>query len=377
MPTTKRDYYEVLGVPSTASSEEIKKAFRRLAMKYHPDRNKEPGAEDRFKEIGEAYEVLANAEKRGAYDRYGHAGLQEFDSSQPFQGFDFGGVGDIFDAFFNGSGGARRSQAQRGSDLRMELEIDLEEVAFGTEKELEVERTESCPRCAGKRAEPGSQPTRCPSCKGSGEQRRVQRSVFGQFVNLTPCPQCSGEGRIISESCKECNGTGRLRRQQRTLLVKVPAGVSDGAQMRLSSEGDAGVNGGPAGHLYLIINVRPHELFVRQDDNLIYELPLNISEASLGTELKVPGIGESSYEENSLRVPASTQNGQEFVFRGKGLPHLRRAGRGDLIARVVIGIPTNLTEEQRHLLVALAESLGTPRNEEGKGVLGKIKGALG
>ena len=376
MPTTKRDYYEVLGVPSTASSEEIKKAFRRLAMKYHPDRNKEPGAEDRFKEIGEAYEVLANAEKRGAYDRYGHAGLQGFDNSQPFQGFDFGGVGDIFDAFFNGSG-ARRSQAQRGSDLRMELEIDLEEAAFGTEKELEVERTESCPRCAGKRAEPGSQPTRCPSCKGSGEQRRVQRSVFGQFVNLTPCSQCSGEGRIISESCKECNGTGRLRRQQRTLLVKVPAGVSHGAQMRLSSEGDAGVNGGPAGHLYLIINIRPHELFVRQDDNLIYELPLNISEASLGTELQVPGIGESGYEEHSLRVPAGTQNGQEFVFRGKGVPHLRRGGRGDLIARVVIGIPTNLTEEQRHLLIALAESLGTPSNEEGKGVLGKIKGALG
>lgn len=376
MPTTKRDYYEVLGVPSTASSEEIKKAFRRLAMKYHPDRNKEPEAEDRFKEIGEAYEVLANAEKRGAYDRYGHAGLQGFDNSQPFQGFDFGGVGDIFDAFFNGSG-ARRSQAQRGSDLRMELEIDLEEAAFGTERELEVERSESCPRCGGKRAEPGSQPTRCPSCKGSGEQRRVQRSVFGQFVNLTPCSQCSGEGRIISESCKECNGTGRLRRQQRTLLVKVPAGVSDGAQMRLSSEGDAGVNGGPAGHLYLIINIRPHDLFVRQDDNIIYELPLNISEASLGTELQVPGIGESGYEEHSLRIPAGTQNGQEFVFRGKGVPHLRRGGRGDLIARVVIGIPTNLTEEQRNLLIALAESLGTPSNEERKGVLGKIKGALG
>ena len=376
MPTTKRDYYEVLGVPSTASSEEIKKAFRRLAMKYHPDRNKEPEAEDRFKEIGEAYEVLANAEKRGAYDRYGHAGLQGFDNSQPFQGFDFGGVGDIFDAFFNGSG-ARRSQVQRGSDLRMELEIDLEEAAFGTEKELEVERTESCPRCAGKRAEPGSQPTRCPSCKGSGEQRRVQRSVFGQFVNLTPCSQCSGEGRIISESCKECSGTGRLRRQQRTLLVKVPAGVSDGAQMRLSSEGDAGVNGGPAGHLYLIINIRPHDLFVRQDDNLIYELPLNISEASLGTELQVPSIGEGGYEEHSLRIPAGTQNGQEFVFRGKGVPHLRRGGRGDLIARVVIGIPTNLTEEQRNLLMALAESLGTPSIEEGKGVLGKIKGALG
>ena len=376
MPTTKRDYYEVLGVPSTASSEEIKKAFRRLAMKYHPDRNKEPEAEDRFKEIGEAYEVLANAEKRGAYDRYGHAGIQGFDNSQPFQGFDFGGVGDIFDAFFNGSG-ARRSQAQRGSDLRMELEIDLEEAAFGTEKELAVERTESCPRCAGKRAEPGSQPTRCPSCKGSGEQRRVQRSVFGQFVNLTPCSQCSGEGRIISESCKECNGAGRLRRQQRTLLVKVPAGVSHGAQMRLSSEGDAGVNGGPAGHLYLIINIRPHELFVRQDDNLIYELPLNISEASLGTELQVPGIGESDYEEHSLRVPAGTQHGQKFVFRGKGVPHLRKGGRGDLIARVVIGVPTNLTEEQRHLLIALAESLGAPSNEERKGVLGKIKGALG
>jgi molecular chaperone DnaJ len=370
---TKRDYYEVLGVSQNASTEEVKKAFRRLAMRFHPDRNKEDGAEAKFKEIGEAYEVLSDPEKRAAYDRYGHAGLQGFDVGQPFQGFDFGGFGDIFDAFFGGTTARRASQAQRGSDRRVDIDIEFEEAAFGCEKEIEVTRNERCPRCGGNRAEPGSQLARCPSCDGSGEVRRVSRSFFGQFVNIAACSQCRGEGRIISEPCKECRGAGR-QRQSRSLLVKIPPGISDGSQMRLSGEGDVGMNGGSPGHLYLRIGVNPHPHFQRDEDDLVYDLPLNLAQATLGCQVEIPTLDGKPHV---LKIPAGTQSGRVFVLRGKGVSRLHVGGRGDLLVHASVVVPTDLTNEQQQLLQQLAESFGTPVGEDNKGVLGKIKDALG
>ena len=370
---TKRDYYEVLGVSRNVSVEEIKKAFRRLAMRYHPDRNKEDGAEDRFKEIGEAYEVLSDPEKRAAYNRFGHAGLQGFDFGQQFEGFDFGGFGDIFDAFFGGTTARRSPEARRGADRRIDIEIDFEEAAFGCEKEIEVTRNERCSRCGGKRAEPGSQLTRCPSCDGTGQVRRVSRSFFGQFVNVATCPQCHGEGRLIKEPCKECRGSGR-RRQTRKLLVKIPAGVDDGSQMRLSGEGDVGANAGGPGHLYLVIAVRPHPHFQRDEDDLVYDLELSLPQAALGCEAEIPTLGGKPY---TLKIPAGTQSGRVFVLKGRGVKRLHGGSRGDLLVRAGVIVPTRLTDEQRQLLVKLAESFGTPVSDDERGILGKIKGALG
>ncbi len=375
MAQTKRDYYEALGVPRNASAEAIKKAFRRLAMQYHPDRNKEDGAEAKFKEIGEAYEVLSDPEKRAAYDRFGHAGLQGFDLGRPFEGFDFGGFGDIFDAFFGGTASGRRArQAQRGADRRVDIEISFEEAAFGCEREMEVERIERCGRCGGAGSEPGSQLARCPTCDGAGQVRRVSRSFFGQFVNVATCSQCRGEGRIITHPCQDCRGSGR-ERKRRSLLVKVPAGIADGSRMRLSGEGDAGANGGGPGHLYVSINVRPHPFFQREEDDLVYDLPMNPAQAALGFEAEVPTLEGKPVD---LRIPAGTQNGRVFVLKGKGVPRLHGGGRGDLLVRASLVVPTELTDEQRELLRRLAESFGTPVSSDGdKGILGKIKDALG
>jgi len=375
MAQTKRDYYEVLGVPRNASEEQVKKAFRRLAMQYHPDRNKEDDAEAKFKEIGEAYEVLSDPEKRGAYDRFGHAGLQGLDFGRPFEGFDFGGFGDIFDAFFGGTTtGGRARQAERGADRRVDMEIDFQEAAFGAEREIEVERIERCGRCGGPGSEPGSQVARCPTCEGAGQVRRVSRSFFGQFVNVATCSQCRGQGRIITDPCKDCRGSGR-ERKRRSLLVKFPAGISDGARMRLSGEGDAGMNGGGPGHLYVNIGVRPHPFFQRDEDDLIYDLPMNPAQAALGFEAEIPTLESKSVD---LRIPPGTQNGRVFVIKGKGVARLHAGGRGDLLVRAGVVIPTDLSDEQRELLRRLADSFGTPVSDDGdKGILGKIKDALG
>ncbi|TMB98317.1 MAG: molecular chaperone DnaJ [Chloroflexi bacterium] len=373
MATTRRDYYEVLGVPRGASSEEIKKAFRRLAMEYHPDRNKDGGAEARFKEIGEAYEVLSDTEKRAAYDRFGHAGLQGFDFGRGFDGSDFGGFGDIFEAFFGGGSARRSREAQRGADRRVDIEIELEEAAKGCERELTIDRIERCTRCAGSGSEPGSQLTRCKACEGTGQVRRVSRSFFGQFVNITVCGQCHGEGRIVTNPCDDCRGSGRQRRQH-SLTVKIPAGVADGSRMRLSGEGDAGANGGQPGHLYVYISVAAHPLFAREDDDLVYDLPMNPAQAALGFEAEVPTI---EGDRAPVKVPPGTQSGRIFTLRGKGIPHLQAGGRGDLLVRANVLIPTDLTDEQRELLRALAESFGTPVGNGDKSILGKIKDALG
>ncbi len=373
MAVTKRDYYDVLGVPRGASQEEIKKAFRKLAMRFHPDRNNEAGAEAKFKEVGEAYEVLSDAERRSVYDRFGLAGLQGSDAGRGFDGADFGGFGDIFEAFFGGSAtGRRASRAQRGTDRRVDMEITFEEAAFGCERELDVERVERCSRCGGAGSEPGSQAARCRTCEGSGQVRRVSRSFFGQFVNVATCSQCRGEGTLITDPCKDCRGAGRERRQ-RTLAVKIPAGISEGARMRLNGEGDTGYGGGGPGHLYLFVSVQPHALFSRDEDDLVYELEMNPAQAALGYETEIPTLDGEDF---TLRIPSGTQSGRVFSAKGRGVPRLHSSGRGDLLIRATVVIPTELTEEQRELLRQLAESLGTPVSNGDKSFLGKIKEAL-
>ena len=372
----KQDYYDVLGVARNASQDEIKKAFRRLAMQYHPDRNKEPGAEARFKAASEAYEVLSDPERRAMYDRFGHAAAQGGADgfARGFEGFGFGGLGDIFDAFFGGQGGRTQRGPQRGADIRRSINITFEEAVFGAEKEFEVQTAELCSVCNGVRSEPGTEPQRCTQCNGSGEMRRVQQSIFGQFVNVAPCDRCRGEGRIITTPCKNCRGTGR-EKKKRKLSVKIPAGVDQGSQMRLSGEGEIGTNGGPRGNLYLQINVKEHSVFRRDDDDLLLDLELNFAQAALGDEIEVPTIDG---EPHTLRVPAGTQSGELFVVRGKGVPHLRGGGRGDMIARAHVITPKSLSKEQKDLLKKLADSMGSDiKPQEDRGFMGKIKGALG
>ncbi|GAI19976.1 unnamed protein product, partial [marine sediment metagenome] len=267
MPT-KPDYYEVLGIARDATDEEIKRAFRKLAFKHHPDHNREDGAADKFKEINEAYEVLSNPDKRATYDRFGHRGGEGL-FGQGFEGFDFGGFGDIFDAFFGRTTTATRQAPQRGADIHYRATITFEEAAFGSEKEINISRTENCSLCQGTGSKPGSQPSRCPNCNGNGQVRRVQQSLFGRFTNITTCPQCHGEGSIITEPCPQCRGKGREKRQ-RSILVKIPAGVDDGTQIRLSGEGDSGIKGGPSGNLYVTLSVKQHEFFTRDGDDILY-----------------------------------------------------------------------------------------------------------
>ncbi len=372
MATTNADYYDVLGLARGASADEIKKAFRKLAMQYHPDRNKEKGAEARFKQISEAYEVLSDPEKRSRYDRFGHAGLSGFDPGRGFEGADFGGIGDIFDAFFGGATARRGREAQRGADRRVDIEVTFEEAAFGVEREIEVDRVERCVRCAGSGSEPGSDLTRCATCEGSGQVRRVSRSFFGQFVNIATCSACHGEGRIITEPCRDCRGAGRERKTRR-LTVSIPAGVADESRMRINGEGDTGTGGGPPGHLYVYITVQPHEFFQRDEEHLIYELKMNPAQAALGFDAAVPTLDGG---DTGLKVPPGTQSGRVFTLKGKGIPRLHAGGRGDLRVVANVVTPTDLSDEQRELLMRLAETFGTPVGED-KGLFGKIKDALG
>jgi molecular chaperone DnaJ len=372
MATTKTDYYEVLGVTRNANGDEIKKSFRRLAMEYHPDRNKETGAEARFKQISEAYEVLSDNDKRAAYDRYGHAGLSGFDFGRGFEGAaDFNGFGDIFDAFFGGSQQRRAREPARGGDRRIDIEITFEEAAFGTEREISVDRIERCSRCAGNGNEPGSTMARCAPCDGTGQVRRVSKSFFGQFVNIATCAKCRGEGRTIVEPCKDCRGQGR-EKKPRNLVVSIPGGVNDGSRMRLNGEGDAGMHGGPPGHLYVYIGVAEHEFFTREEENLVYNLTMNPAQAALGYEAAIPTLDS---DDASLKIPAGTQSGRAFTLKGKGVARLHSGGRGDLIVRTSVETPTDLSEEQRDLMKRLAESFGTPVTDD-TSLLKKIKSKL-
>jgi len=375
----KRDYYEILGVGRNVSQDEIKRAYRRLARQYHPDVN--PGdkaAEERFKEINEAYEVLSDAEKRARYDRFGHAGLQGsgFGDFTGFGGFGpFGGIDEIFESFFGAARprAAARHAPRRGADLRYDLTITFEEAVFGCEKELEIPRYETCPHCRGSGAEPGTTPTRCPQCNGTGEVRRVQQSILGSFVNVTTCPRCRGEGEIVTTPCSECRGQKRVRVTRR-LTVKIPPGVDTGTQIRLASEGEAGIYGGPAGNLYVVLNVQPHQYFRRQDNDIIVELAINVAQAALGDKIKVPTLDG----EEELVIPAGTQTGKVFRLRGKGVPYLRRNGRGDQLVIVQVSIPAKLTSEQKKLFKELSKTLGReviPQEE--KGLLNHLREVLG
>jgi molecular chaperone DnaJ len=351
----KRDYYEVLGVPRDASGEDIKKAFRKLAFQYHPDRNKDNGAEEKFKEINEAYEVLSDANKRVAYDRFGHGGGEGF-FGRGFDGFDFGGFGDIFEAFFGGASTTARQAPRRGSDIRHKISISFEEAALGCEKEININRTEACATCRGTRSKPGTQPSRCPTCGGNGQIRRVQRSLFGQFINTAVCEQCHGEGNLVMDPCPDCRGSG-YQKHKRHISVKVPAGVDDDNVIRLTGEGDAGYRSGSPGNLYVEVSVGRHEFFSREGDNVLYELPVNFAQAALGTEVEVPTL----YGSSRVKIPAGSQTGRVFQLKDRGIPHLRSSGRGDQMVVLRVMTPESLSKEQRRLFEELAKALGNTR----------------
>ncbi len=375
MASRKRDYYEVLGVQKGASGDDIRKAYRKLARQYHPDVNKSHDAESRFKEVNEAYEVLSDDNKRAAYDRFGHAAVDGSGAggaggfTGDFTGF--GGLGDIFEEFF-GFGGQRatsRRTPRRGADLRYDMTITFEEAAFGFERDIEVARYDTCPRCSGKGAEPGTTPTRCSTCNGTGEVRRVQQSILGSFVNVTTCPTCRGEGETISMPCSQCRGNKKIRVTRR-LTVKVPPGVDTGTQIRLASEGELGEFGGPPGNLYVVLNVKPHPFFRRREDDVVMEVQVNVAQAALGDEIVVPTLDG----DEKIGIPAGTQTGRVISLKGKGIPHLRRQGRGDQLVVVQVAVPTNLTAEQRKLFGELAKTLGKeviPQSE--KGFIDKLK----
>lgn len=373
MATTKRDYYEVLGVSRSASEDEIRKAHRRLVLQYHPDRNTEPGAAERFKEIQEAYEVLSDRERRSTYDRFGHLGTNGGFGSGPFGRGGGIGIEDLFETFFGGAGAGQRQRAQRGADLRLDLTIPFEDSIFGTEREVSYRKHSVCERCTGKGIEPGSSPATCPRCGGSGEIRRVHQNFFGQFVNVSICDRCDGHGTIITDPCKECRGQGMTVGEQRR-AVSIPAGIEDGMAIRLSNEGEPGVNGGPPGHVHIVVHVEPHQYFRRQGNDLLVDLPINVAQAALGDELEIPTLDEPV----KLKIPAGAQSGRVVRIRGKGVPHLNGNGRGDLQVRLRVEIPTGLSGEQRKLFRQLAATFeGKPPPEDHRGFFDKVKDAFG
>ena len=381
----KKDYYEVLGVPKDSSEKDIKGAYRKLAMKYHPDRSEEPDAEEKFKELSEAYAVLSDPEKRQKYDQFGHAGINSQYSQEDLfrgvnfedllRGFGFGGGGargggeSIFDMFFGG-GGRGRGPA-RGRDLRYDVSLTLEQAATGLESTIDVPRTESCSTCRGSGAKPGTTPSVCGNCHGSGQITRAQNTPFGQMVTSSACPKCGGRGQIIVNPCGDCGGTGRTRRT-RKINIKIPAGVEDGQHLKLRGQGDAGDQGTENGDLYVVINVMPHPKFQRVDSDLLLETYISFTQAALGAEVEVSTLTGRA----KMKVPAGTQTGTIFRLRGKGMPRLQGLGSGDLHVKVNIKTPSALTERQRELLEALAQEFGEKKNakppEKEKSILDKI-----
>jgi molecular chaperone DnaJ len=375
----KRDYYEVLGVEKGSDKKEIKKAYRKLAMKYHPDVSEDPESADKFKEISEAYAVLSDEEKRNTYDQFGHAGMGGYSNEDIFRnanfddifrgfGFDFG---DIFDMFGFG-GGRRRSRAEQGADVYYDLKITLEDAAFGLEKDIEISHKKVCPTCEGTRAEPGTESHQCSQCGGTGQVQQVSQTPFGQFVNVRPCPQCRGEGVIIDTPCRECRGKGIVR-ETSTIHINVPPGVEDGSRLRVSGEGDVGKRGGPPGDLYVLITVKPHKLFERHGSDLVYEQPVSFVQASLGDEVDIPTLGD---EIVSLKIPAGTQSGTSFRIKGKGMPHLRWNGNGNLYVNAKVVVPKKLNPKQKELLKEFADISGREIYVEDKGFFDKVKDAI-
>jgi molecular chaperone DnaJ len=364
---TKADYYEVLGVSRTASDQELKAAYRKLAMQHHPDRN--PGdqrAEERFKECSEAYQVLSDPDKRAAYDRFGHAGVNGAGGANPFGGQDIGDIfGDLFGEMFNMGGGRQRaSRVQKGHDVRHDVTIEFEEAVFGKEVPVTVKRREACPDCRGTGTATGRGPTQCTHCQGRGQVRYQQ----GFFSVARTCSACGGTGTVISDPCPGCRGDGRKERQH-DILVNIPAGVEDGTRIRYQGEGDAGRFGGPAGDLYIVLHVRAHKFFERDGNDLHCVIPISFPQAALGTEIMLTTLDG----ETRLKVPEGTQSGQTFRIRGKGVPHLNAYGRGDLLAQVVVKTPTKLTKAQKEALKELGQTMTVENTPTSRSLLDKVK----
>ena len=362
---SKRDYYEVLGVSKSASKDEIKKAYRKLSKQYHPDINKEAGADEKFKEIAEAYEVLSDDQKRAQYDQFGH--------TNPNQGFGgggfggdfgggFGGFEDIFSTFFGGGGGRRRdpNAPRQGADLQYTMTISFEDAVFGKETTIEIPREENCDTCKGTGAKPGSKVETCSHCSGSGQMNVEQNTPFGRIVNRTTCRHCGGTGKHIPSKCSTCSGTGKVRKRKK-ISVKIPAGIDDGQQLRVAGQGEPGVNGGPAGDLYVVFHVKEHEFFERDGDDVYCEVPLTFVQAALGDEIQVPTL----HGKVSLKIPAGTQTGTRFRLRGKGVPNVHGRGQGDQHIIVKIITPKKLNEKQKQLLKEFAEISGEEVDEQG------------
>lgn len=358
----KRDYYEVLGVTRETGEKDIKSAYRKLAMKYHPDKSDAPDAEERFKEISEAYAVLSDPDKRRQYDQFGHAGINsQYSQEDLFRGVNFedifrgfGGGDSIFDMFF---GGGRRRGPTRGNDLRYDLDLTLEQAATGLETTIDVPRAEVCPNCSGSGARPGTSPVKCASCGGTGQFTRAQNTPFGQMISSTACSKCSGRGQIVTTPCEDCRGAGRVHRR-RKINVKIPQGVDSGQHLKLRGQGEAAPEpGGQTGDLYVFINVRPHPKFTRSDSDLMLEAPISITQAALGSDIEVPTLNGKA----RIKVPMGTQTGSVFRLKGKGMPRLHGSGTGDLHVRVNIRTPSTLTARQKELLEELAAEFGEPR----------------
>jgi molecular chaperone DnaJ len=367
----KMDYYEVLGVSRDCSDQELKAAYRKLAMEFHPDRNSDPDAEDKFKEASEAYQVLSDSDKRAAYDRFGHAGVSGGgpQAGNPFnQAVDLGDIfGDIFGEMFNmggGGGGRKATRMQRGRDLQYDMSLEFEEAVFGKETEITLRRMEACEACHGTGAAKGKQPITCPACNGRGQMRFQQ----GFFQMQRTCTSCGGTGTIIVDPCTSCKGDGRQQKEHK-ILVKVPAGVEDGTRIRYSGEGDAGRYGGPAGDLYIMLSVKSHKFLEREGDNLHCVIPISFPQATLGAEIEIATL-EGPY---SLKIPEGTQSGKEFRIRNKGVPFLNRNGKGDLIVEVRVQTPTKLTKTQRELMKQLQETVIVENTPSHRGIFGKVK----
>jgi len=369
---TELDYYIILGVERTATDAEIKKAYRRLAQQWHPDVNTDAGAQERFKQISEAYQVLSDPQRRQTYDMFGRAGLGA--DGAGFDASGFGSFSDIFDAFFGGTaaGAGRRAHPTAGSDLRYDLRITFEEAVRGTEKEIEFPVFGRCETCGGNGAKPGTEPVTCDQCGGRGEIRTTRRTMLGQMVNVSACPKCRGEGKIVTDPCETCHGEGRTERK-RSLRVSIPAGIDEGHQIRLSNEGEIGVRGGPAGSLYVAVHVAPHPALRREGTELYYAADVSIVQAALGTRVAVPTVDG----DEEIEIKAGTQPGTEIRLRGRGVPHLRRTGsKGDLHVFVNVVVPAKLSKRQRELLAEYAAESGEGVTAAG-GIFDKVRDALG